>query len=87
MEVEDDDAHLVTDERLPRLRDRRGLDDLEAGELEVDPAKEPDRGLVVQDKDTSGRRMPLVHGEGVYWASRRPNVTLAHDLPLPIAGG
>jgi hypothetical protein len=49
-DVEQGERHVVGGEQAPRLGERPRLEHLEALELEVDPAKKPDRGLVVHDE-------------------------------------
>jgi hypothetical protein len=58
VDVEDDDVDVLLGERRACRRERLRLDDLVSVELEIDPAQEPDRGLVVNDQDPSRRRMP-----------------------------
>jgi hypothetical protein len=58
VDVEHDDVDVFLLQRRPHSGERLGLEDLVTVELEIDPAKEPDRRLVVDDEDPSRRRMP-----------------------------
>jgi hypothetical protein len=49
--VQKDDRRGLGLDRRPRLGERPGLADVEALPLEIHPAQEPDRRLVVHDED------------------------------------
>ena len=61
VDVEQDDPDGAVRELLPRLFERRGLAHAQTLELEVDPAQEPDRSVVVDDEDMGG---PPLHWLG-----------------------
>ena len=61
MHVEHDDVDLVGAELRARLGQRPGLEHVPTRELQVDPAEEPNRSVVVDDEHGVARR---VHAEG-----------------------
>ena len=58
VDVEEDEVDVLPGHRLPSRGERAGLEDLVTVELEVDPAEQPNRRLIVDDEDPSRRRMP-----------------------------
>ena len=54
MDVEQDDGHGAVGELCTRLGERRRLAHAPALELEIDPAQEPDRGVVVDNENVLG---------------------------------
>jgi hypothetical protein len=58
VDVEDDDVDVSRREHPAHHFERVRLEHLVTVELEVDPAQKPDRRLIVDDEDSSGRRVP-----------------------------
>jgi hypothetical protein len=52
--VEDDDLRTLPRGDLGRVLERGRLERTVSGELEVEPAEEADRGVVVDDQDREG---------------------------------
>ena len=99
MDVEHDDVDVFLRQRRARCGERVSLEHLVPVELEVDAAEQPDRRLVVDDKDP-GRRMTLatphlaasLTAAAVLVRTRaRPAVVypfeVAKDCPQPDRGG
>src|SRR5690348_10620851 len=82
VDVEEDDVDVVGFHCGSGTRQRVGLEDLMSLELEVDPAEQPDRRLVVNDEDPRRGRMPLgvVHRTNISVKGR--SVTEAPGPPL-----
>jgi hypothetical protein len=74
MEVEQQRVDLLGGNRGPSLVGRPCLDDAVSVQLEVDPAEEADRGVVIDDKDGSG-------------AGDRASLAPVAAAPYPRAGG
>jgi hypothetical protein len=74
MEVEQQRVDLLGRNRGPSLVGRPRLDDAVSVQLEVDPAEEADRGVVIDDEDGSG-------------AGDRASLARLPEAPYPRAGG
>ena len=59
VDVEEYDVDIARFQRRSSRRNRVGLEDLVSLELEIDPAEQPNRRLVVNDENPRRGRMPL----------------------------
>ena len=99
VDVEQDDVDVPSLQLGPCRVQRLRLAHLVAVELEIDPAKQPNRRLVVDHKNPDGRRMPpgIAHLARVYRPRRRVRTRgprepvylfeVAKDFPQPRGGG
>ncbi len=58
MDVEHDDVDLLLRQHRARCGERMRLEHLVTVELEIDPAEQPDRRLVVDDQDAEAPHAP-----------------------------